>query len=89
MASYKRFEDTPAWRLSLDYAYAIFEVTQEACFKFRGDLVNQLRRAALSISNNIAAGGWRSCSRTAMRWALSSGDGSTRCRIPRSTGCAA
>ena len=56
MASYKRFEDTPAWRLSLDYAYAIFEVTQEACFKFRGDLVNQLRRAALSISNNIAEG---------------------------------
>lgn len=56
MASYKRFEDTPAWRLSQDYAYAIFEITREECFKYRGDLVNQLRRAALSISNNIAEG---------------------------------
>ena len=56
MASYKRFEDTPAWRLAQDYAYAIFEVTREDCFKYRGDLVNQLRRAALSISNNIAEG---------------------------------
>ena len=56
MASYKRFEDTPAWRLAQDYAFAIFEVTREDCFKFRGDLVNQLRRAALSISNNIAEG---------------------------------
>lgn len=56
MASYKRFEDTPAWRLAQDYAYAVFEVTREECFKFRGDLVNQLRRAALSISNNIAEG---------------------------------
>ena len=56
MASYKRFEDTPAWRLAQDYAFAIFEVTREECFKFRGDLVNQLRRAALSVSNNIAEG---------------------------------
>lgn len=56
MASYRRFEDTPAWRLSQDYAYAIFEVTREECFRYRGDLVNQLRRAALSISNNIAEG---------------------------------
>lgn len=56
MASYKRFEDTPAWRLAQDYAFAIFEVTREDCFKFRGDLVNQLRRAALSIFNNIAEG---------------------------------
>lgn len=56
MASYKRFEDTPVWRLAQDYAYAIFEVTREECFKYRGDLVNQLRRAGLSISNNIAEG---------------------------------
>ena len=56
MSSYRRFEDTPAWRLSQDYAYAVFEVTREECFKFRGDLVNQLRRAALSVSNNIAEG---------------------------------
>ena len=56
MASYKRFEDTPAWQLSQDLALAVFAVTKAECFKFRGDLVNQLRRAALSISNNIAEG---------------------------------
>ena len=56
MASYKQFEDLPVWQTATDLAAVIFELTGHEAFKYRGDLVNQIRRAALSISNNIAEG---------------------------------
>ena len=56
MASYKRFEDLPVWQAAIDLAASVFDLTSHAAFKFRGDLVNQIRRAALSVSNNIAEG---------------------------------
>jgi four helix bundle protein len=34
----------------------VFELTENPAFRYKGDLVNQLRRASLSISNNIAEG---------------------------------
>lgn len=56
MASYKSFEELPVWQLATDLAAEIFELTAHSAFKFRGDLVNQIRRASLSVSNNIAEG---------------------------------
>ena len=56
MASYKSFEDLPVWQLAIDLAAAVFALTGHESFKFRGDLVNQIRRASLSVSNNIAEG---------------------------------
>lgn len=56
MSSYKSFEDLPVWQQATDLAAEIFELTARPAFKFRGDLVNQIRRASLSISNNIAEG---------------------------------
>ena len=56
MASYKRFEEVPVWQAAIELAAKVFELTSHAAFKFRGDLVNQIRRAALSVSNNIAEG---------------------------------
>ena len=56
MASYKQFEDLPVWQAAIDLAASVFDLTSHAAFKFRGDLVNQIRRAALSVSNNIAEG---------------------------------
>jgi len=57
MATYKRFEDLPAWKDAMSLAVSIFKLTEREPFdKFKGDLVNQLRRAALSISNSIADG---------------------------------
>ena len=56
MASYKRFEEIPVWNLAIDLATAVFELTSHPAFKYRGDLVNQIRRSALSVSNNIAEG---------------------------------
>ena len=56
MASYKRFEEVPVWQKAIELAAKVFDLTSHAAFKFRGDLVNQIRRAALSVSNNIAEG---------------------------------
>ena len=56
MPTYQRFEDLPAWNAATEVAVETFRLTEAASFRFKGDLVNQLRRAALSIANNIAEG---------------------------------
>ena len=56
MATYDRFEDLPVWQKSADFAAKIFEWSQHPELQGRGDLRSQLKRATLSISNNIAEG---------------------------------
>lgn len=53
---YDRFEDTPVWQAAIELAVGIFALTENETFKGKGDLRNQLERAAVSISNNIAEG---------------------------------
>ena len=53
---YKRFEDLPVWKAAVDLAAGIYATTRDRVFHTDGDLCNQLRRAALSVSNNIAEG---------------------------------
>ncbi len=53
---YERFEDLPVWKAAIELAVQIFALTENETFKGKGDLRNQLERAAISISNNIAEG---------------------------------
>ena len=53
---YSTFEELPVWNAAVHFAVAVFEFTEKADFKGLGDTKNQLERAALSISNNIAEG---------------------------------
>lgn len=53
---YNRFEDLPVWRDGADLGRAIFELTEDTVFQRHYGLRDQLERAALSISNNIAEG---------------------------------
>ncbi len=53
---YRRFEDLPVWKAAVDLATGIYATTKDRVFHTDGDLRNQLRRAALSVSNNIAEG---------------------------------
>ncbi|MBU0638013.1 MAG: four helix bundle protein [Planctomycetes bacterium] len=53
---YKRFEDLPVWQAAIDLADRVFRLVDERSFGGRGDLRNQLQRAATSVSNNIAEG---------------------------------
>ena len=53
---YERFEDLPVWAAAMDLAEKVYGLTRERFFGQPGDLRDQLRRAALSVSNNIAEG---------------------------------
>jgi len=53
---YERFEQLPVWRLAAQMAAEMFHWSAQPVFKGKGDLANQLQRASLSISNNIAEG---------------------------------
>jgi len=53
---YKNFEDVPVWQAGIELTVEVFRVTEDKNFRFKGDLANQIQRAALSIPNNIAEG---------------------------------
>ena len=53
---YQRFEDLPVWKAAIDLAVRVYALTRDRVFSQPGDLRDQLRRAALSVSNNIAEG---------------------------------
>ena len=53
---YERFENLPVWKAAMDLAVRVYGVTRDRFFSQPGDLRDQLRRAALSVSNNIAEG---------------------------------
>ncbi len=53
---YKRFEDLPVWNTAIDLAVSVFALTAHPQFKSQHSLRDQLERAAVSVSNNIAEG---------------------------------
>jgi four helix bundle protein len=54
--SYKTFEEIPVWRDAVSLAAHVFALTDRPEFRYKGDIANQIQRAALSVSNNIAEG---------------------------------
>jgi four helix bundle protein len=53
---YQRFEDVPVWQDGINLTVKVFTATSHPSFRFKGDIANQLQRAALSVPNNIAEG---------------------------------
>lgn len=53
---FERFEDLPVWKDSVTMAVSIFKVTKDQRFVGQGDIVSQIQRTGLSVSNNIAEG---------------------------------
>jgi len=53
---YERFEDLPVWKAAIELGQGVYQLTRDSFFRQPGDLRDQLRRAALSVSNNIAEG---------------------------------
>ncbi len=56
MAAYKNFEDLPIWKEAKDLTVQIYIITKEEKLKRDYGLSEQIRRAAISISSNIAEG---------------------------------
>ena len=53
---YKRFEDLPAWQAAVELGVRTFAMTGTGCLQGYSGLRDQLERAAVSVSNNIAEG---------------------------------
>ena len=53
---YKRFEDLPVWQAAIELARRTYAFTSHDAFRRHAGLRDQLERATLSVSNNIAEG---------------------------------
>ena len=53
---YTRFEELPVWRARIEIAVQVYALTSGANFRGHGGLHDQIERAAVSVSNNIAEG---------------------------------
>jgi len=54
--NYKRFEDLPVWNTAIELAVEIYALTDSSHFRRRRSLKDQIERAGVSVSNNIAEG---------------------------------
>ena len=53
---YNGFEDLPVWNSAIELAVHVYDLTEETQFRRRYSLRDQIERAAVSVSNNIAEG---------------------------------
>jgi four helix bundle protein len=53
---YTRFEDLPVWNDAINLAVRAYKLTSDRAFLRQRSLRDQLERAAVSVSNNIAEG---------------------------------
>ena len=53
---YSRFEELPVWRDAIEIAVKTYSLTANTQFKGQYSLRDQIERAAVSVSNNIAEG---------------------------------
>ncbi len=53
---YKRFEDLPIWKTSLEITRLIYDLSAQAEWKKDYGLRDQIRRAIISVSSNIVEG---------------------------------
>lgn len=53
---YARFEDLPVWNSAIDLAATVYNFTENVQLRRRWSLRDQIERAAVSVSNNIAEG---------------------------------
>ena len=56
----RNFREYPVWKEAVDYATYVYEVTSQMPWFEKKGLCDQLQRAAVSISSNIAEGAARS-----------------------------
>jgi four helix bundle protein len=53
---YKRFEELPVWQDAISLAVAVYALTARGDFRGQSSLRDQIERASVSVSNNVAEG---------------------------------
>jgi len=56
MGNFKTFEDLEVYKSAVDFRKEIYKICKELPEEEKFNLINQMRRAALSLTNNIAEG---------------------------------
>lgn len=56
MATYNSFEDLPVWKAARELASSVYRTTLKGKLRTDYGLKNQIQRAAVSVSSNIAEG---------------------------------
>ncbi|HUY12271.1 MAG TPA: four helix bundle protein [Terriglobia bacterium] len=54
--TYERFEQLPVWQAAIKLAQQIYHLAKDRAFRGQWSLRDQIERAAVSVSNNIAEG---------------------------------
>ena len=68
MATVRRFEELECWKEAREFVKLIYGLTKKDVFRKDFELVNQLRRSAVSIMANIAEGFHRNSNRDFMKF---------------------
>lgn len=68
MSGFQRFEDIQAWQLGRELTREVYAVTRQSSFARDRALCDQIRRACISITSNIAEGHERSTDRDFARF---------------------
>ena len=53
---YERFEQLPVWQAAIELAATVYALTEKPLFRRQYSLRDQIERATVSVSNNIAEG---------------------------------
>ena len=56
MPKAKCFEELEIWKLSIELSIKIYEITKKDNIKFDFGLKDQIQRASVSVSSNVAEG---------------------------------
>ena len=70
MATFRRFEDIEAWQLGRELTRQVYESTRDGRFSRDFGLRDQIQRAAVSVTSNIAEGFERGSQREFVRFLL-------------------
>src|SRR5271157_3342628 len=54
--TYERFEQLPVWQAAIELAASVYALTEKPQFRREYSLRDQIERASVSVSNNIAEG---------------------------------
>jgi len=68
MATIKRFEDLDCWKATRSLVSIVYRLTKNEHFKRDFELINQIRRSAISSMANTAEGFHRSSSKDFLRF---------------------
>lgn len=71
--TYERFEQLPVWQAAIELGQSVYAMAKHPSFRRQRSLRDQIERAAVSVSNNIAEGFERGTTQELLTFSISPG----------------